>query len=224
MSLFKRGQVWWSYFYEDGIRHQYSTGTSNRRQAETIEGKLKEEVNSRRFQIARADPNMKFGELAALFMASGSVRPHHLYHLKFLLPFFADTPVLRVTKSLADEFRRWRHSGRTIKEATVNRDLSVLRHVLYWAVDEQLTPANPLARMRMARERRTRRQVLSVAEEQSLLPATKDHLYTMIIAALDTGMRRGEITSQRWKISISHASCCSSPAPKHPKESSGRFP
>ena len=32
-----------------------------------------------------------------------------------------------------------------------------------------------------------------------LLAAAKDHLRAMIIAALDTGMRRGEITSQRWE-------------------------
>jgi integrase len=199
VSLFKRGHVWWSYFYEDGIRHQYSTGASNRRQAETIQAKLKEEVNNRRFQIVQTDPEMKFGELAARFIASGSVRPHHLYHLKFLLPFFSETVALRVTKSLTDEFRRQRHSGKTIKEATINRDLSALRHILYWAVDEQLLAANPLARMKMARERRTRRQVLSVAEEQLLLGSAKDHLRAMIVAALDTGMRRGEITSQRWE-------------------------
>lgn len=48
----------------------------------------------------------------------------------------------------------------------------------------------------MARERRTRRQILSIAEEESLLGAAKGHLRLMIIAALDTGMRRGEITSQ----------------------------
>jgi hypothetical protein len=51
----------------------------------------------------------------------------------------------------------------------------------------------------MARERRIRRQVLSVAEEILLLAAAKDHLRAMIIAALDTGMRRGEITSQLWE-------------------------
>ena len=199
MSLFKRGNVWWSYFYEDGIRHQSSTGTSNRRQAETIEAKLKEEVTNQRFQIVKADPTMTFGDLAARFLASGSVRPHHIYHLKFLLPFFADTAVLRVTKSLADEFRRRRQAGKSTKDATVNRDLSVLRHILYWGVDEQLLLANPLARLKMARERRIRRQVLSVAEEILLLAAAKDHLRAMIIAALDTGMRRGEITSQRWE-------------------------
>jgi integrase len=143
---------------------------------------------------------MTFGELAARFIASGSVRPHHLYHLKFLLPFFSDAAVLRLTKAMADEFRCTRHARNpAIKDATVNRDLSVLRHVLYWAVDEQLIATNPLARLKMARERHTRRQVLSVAEEQLLLPVAKDHLYAMIIAALDTGMRRGEITSQRWE-------------------------
>jgi len=38
-----------------------------------------------------------------------------------------------------------------------------------------------------------------VAEEQLLLGSAKDHLRVMVIAALDTGMRRGEITSQRWE-------------------------
>ena len=198
MSLLKRGGVWWAYIYRDGVRHQQSTGTSNRKQAEKIEAKLKEEINNRRFQIAETDPYMRFRELAARFIASGSVRPHHIYHLKFLLPFFADLPVLRITKSMADEFRRQRMTRASIKDATVNRDLAVLRRVLYWGLDEQLLAANPLARMKMARERRTRRQILSIAEENLLLGVAKDHLYAMTLMALDTGMRRGEITSQSW--------------------------
>ena len=202
MSLFKRGNVWWSYFYVDGVRHQQSTETSNRRQAEAIEAKLKEEVNARRFQLVQADPHMKFGELAARFIASGIAHPHHLYHLKFLLPFFADVLVLRLTKPMTEEFRKKRKADRgdfPLKDATINRDLSVLRHILYWAVDERLLESNPLARLKMARERRTKRQVLSLAEEQLLLPAAVSHLRAMTIAALDTGMRRGEITHQRWE-------------------------
>src|ERR1700733_9845230 len=41
VSLFKRGNTWWVYLYQDGIRHQYSTGTGNRKQAEKIHDKLK---------------------------------------------------------------------------------------------------------------------------------------------------------------------------------------
>jgi integrase len=200
VSLLKRGNVYWSYFFLDGVRHQASTGTSNRRQAETIETKLKEEANARRFQVSQADPHTTFGEIAARFIASGIAHPHHLYHLKFLLPFFADTLVLRLTKPMAEEFRKARRLRNTsIKDATVNRDLSVLRHILYWAVDEQLIQSNPLARLKMARERRTRRAILSIAEEQLLLDAASPHLKLMAVAALDTGMRRGEITHQLWE-------------------------
>jgi integrase len=202
VSLFKRGNIWWVQIFQDGFRHQYSTGATTRKQAAKIEAKLKEEVNNQRFLIAEADPDMKFGELAARFIASGSARPHHLYHLPFLLSFFADIPVLRITKSLAEEFRRKRQGwkpNRPVKDATVNRDLSVLRRILYWGVDEQLLSTNPLARLKMVRERVTRRQVLSVAEEKLLLDAAKDHLYAMTVIALDTGMRRGEITHQTWE-------------------------
>jgi integrase len=196
----KRGNVWWVYLYRDGKRFQYSTGTGNRKRAEKIEDRLKKELNDRRFQLVEADPSMTFGELAARFIASGSVRPHHLYHLKFLLPYFSDFVVVRITKSLADEFRKARHAWNpAIKDATINRDLSVLRHVLYWAVDEQLLAVNPLARMKMVRERRIRRQILSLAEEELLLGVATGHLRTMLLIALDTGMRRGEITSQRWE-------------------------
>ena len=202
MSLLKRGNVWWAYYYLDGVRHQHSTGTNNRRQAEAIEAKLKKDANDQRFQLVDADPHMTFGELAARFVAAGATRPHHLYHLKFLLPYFADIPVLRLTKAMTEEFRRKRQAERPTrpcKDATVNRDLSVLRHILYWAVDERLLIANPIARLKMARERRTRRQVLSLEEEQKLLAAAPPHLQAMIIAALDTGMRRGEITGQLWE-------------------------
>lgn len=200
MSLMKRGNVWWSFVSHHGIRYQRSTGTSNRKRAERIEAKFKQELNDRRFQIVESDPTLTFGELAARFIAGGSVRPHHLYHLGILLPFFSEFPALRITKSLTEEFRKARHTrNQGIKDASINRDLSVLRHILYWAVDEQLLAANPLARLKMARERRTRRQVLSVSEEALLLGTAKDHLRAMIIIALDTGMRRGEITGQKWE-------------------------
>ena len=199
MSLWKRGNVWWAYFYVDGIRKQSSTGTSNRRQAEAVLQKMKAEANAARHQLVQMDPDLTYAALVARFIGSGIVRPHHIYHLKFLLPYFGGMQVLRLTKNMALEYRRFRMAGRSIKDATVNRDLSVLRHTLYWAVDEQLIAANPLARLRMARERRTKRQVLSFEEEQKILPEAPGHLRDMIIAALDTGMRRGEITGQLWE-------------------------
>jgi len=214
VSLYKRGGVYWSYLYRDGVRQSFSTGTGNRKEAQKIEDKRKQELNEARFQIVEYDPDITVGAIAAQFVASGSAHKHHLYHLRFVLGYFSDTPALRVTKATAEEFRKKRKLfNPKIKDATINRDLSVLRHLLYWAVDEQLLTANPLARLKMPPERRSRRQILSIAEENSLLDAAKGHLNIMVVTALDTGMRRGEITSQRWEdidfaqriISVTHS-------------------
>src|SRR5216684_1945345 len=97
MSLMKRGDVWWTYFYIDGLRHQHSTGTNNKRQAEMIEMRLKQEANARRFQVAEINPKLTFGELAARFIGSGDAKPHHLDRLKVLLPYFADAQITRIS-------------------------------------------------------------------------------------------------------------------------------
>src|SRR5205807_8941501 len=91
------------------------------------------------------------------------------------------------------------HKRKTLTETTVNRDIECLRHLLYWAVDEGWLAANPIARIRLERERRKKRPVLSLAEEALLLPAASPHLRDITIVALDTGMRRGEILHQTWE-------------------------
>ena len=86
-----------------------------------------------------------------------------------------------------------------LSETTINRDIEVIRHLLFWAVDEGFIPANPIARIRMVRERRKRRSVMPVAEETKLLLSCAIHLVAIVILALDTGMRRGELLHQCWE-------------------------
>ena len=199
MSLYKRGGVYHSYVWQNGVRHQKSTGTGNRQKAQLIDQRFKEELNLQRHHISQPVPQMRFSELAARFIAEGTPKPYHLDRLKLLLPFFGDTPIGGIHKGLVSEYRNRRHGARTVTDSTVNRDIEALRHMLYWAVDEGFLLSNPLARIRMERERRKPRPVLSVADEDKLLAASAPHLRKIIVAALDTGMRRGEILQQRWE-------------------------
>ena len=200
MAIMKRGNIWWIYYTRDGQRFQISSGTSNRREAEQIAERKKQEDNLRRHQVPNYSPRMTFGELAVRFVANAHVRPHHTDRLKVLLPYFTDIPIGRITKATAQEYRRCRHDEKpALTDTTINRDLEVARHLLAWAVDEGLLATNPLAGMRMVRERRRRRPVLSVEEEIQLLKSAADHLRPIIITALDAGMRRGEILNQRWE-------------------------
>jgi integrase len=201
VTLWKRGNVWWSIYFVDGIRRQESTGTSNKRLAREIEKKRRDEMAARKFGILeiQAAEDLTFGGLAARFLSGAEVRPHHVDRLTHLLPYFADIPVLRLNRGMAAEYRISRHREKNVSDATINRDLSVLRHILYWAVDQGILAANPMTRLRLARERRVRRPVMSVREELQMLKVAPVHLRRIIVVALDTGMRRGEILQQLWE-------------------------
>jgi integrase len=198
VTLFKRGNVYWSYVWEDGVRHARSTETSNRRLAEQIDQKHKEEVRLKSAQLPDLKPKMLFAELTGRFLAEGSPKEWHRDRLKALLPFFSTIEIGGITKGLVRRYREKRHAEKQLTETTVNRDIECLRHLLYWAVDEGILAANPIARIRLERERRKKKPVLSLTEEAQLLAASAPHLRAITIFALDTGMRRGEILTQTW--------------------------
>jgi integrase len=199
MTLWKRGNVWWAIFFMDGVRRQISTGTSNRRQAELLEQKFKHEANLRRHQVTPIDPNMTLEAVAAYFIANARPTEYHLGRLQNLLPFFGNKQLNRINRASVAEYRAYRHAKSRVGDATLNRDVAVIKHILYWAVDQGYLQANPLTRVPMLRERRTRRPVLSLDEEVLLLRACPEHLKRFVIAALDTGLRRGEISHQLWE-------------------------
>jgi integrase len=161
-----------------------------------LEREFREELNRRRHQIREASPDMTFADLAARFLADGSPRPYHLDRLKVLLPHFGECPIGHISKPLVRDYRKQRHAEKRLTETTLNRDVEVLRHLLYWALDEGFLTANPLARIRLVRGRRKPRPVMNVEEEAKVITAAAPHLSPIIIAALDAGMRRGELLTQ----------------------------
>jgi integrase len=200
VSLWKRGNVFWTYVYVKGKRHCRSTGTGNRRQAEIKDLEFKKELEEKARRPAELNPDMKFAQLVSVFLVDGGARPYHKERFKNLLPFFGEFPLFKIDRGLVHKYILARQSERRkIKDATINRDVSVLRHTLYWAMDQSFIERNPLARIKMLRERRTKRPVLTLAEEELLLPACQGHTREMVIAALDTGMRRGEVLNQLWE-------------------------
>lgn len=218
MSLYKRGKTYWSAIWIDGVRQLRSLETSNRRLAETIEQKLRDEMLARRFQLPELKPDMPFAELWARFLAEGDVKPHHVERSNYFLGFFAEMPIGQITKNDVVRYRKLRQEsarkkGRPLSETTLNRDVEVIRHLLFWAADEGFIPGNPIARIRMARERGKRHPVLSIPDELKLLAACSEHLAPIVATALDTGMRRGELLNQDWRdidfdrnvISVTHS-------------------
>ena len=199
MSLVIRNGIYESHITSDGVRYRRSTSTSNRRLADQIDRKFKDELTAQRNQLVQFNPYLTFGELAIKFIAEGLSKPWHLDRLKILLPYFSDTRLSQINKGTARQFRVARHKEKQLTDTTINRDLECLRHLLFWAMDEGLISSNPLSRMRLEQERKKKRPVLSLEEEMLLLPACAPHLAPIVTAALESGMRRSEILQQDWR-------------------------
>ena len=50
MTLWRRGRVYWTYVWVDGVRHAKSTRTRNVRQARQIDQQFKEELTLAHYQ------------------------------------------------------------------------------------------------------------------------------------------------------------------------------
>lgn len=85
--------------------------------------------------------------------------------------------------------------------ASVHRELALLRRIFNvceregWLIRTPFRSGDSL--ISQAKERKGTR-VLSQPEERRLIDKAPDHLKSVIICALDTGMRRGEILSLTW--------------------------
>jgi integrase len=122
--------------------------------------------------------------------------------------FGANTVLPLITAGRVADFKgrlraieKSRRGGR-LSAASVNRPLSLLRHLLRLAHEEwELLPDVP--RIKLEKEPQGRIRWLEPDEEARLLAACakskNKHLLAIVIVALETGLRKGELLGLKWK-------------------------
>ncbi len=101
---------------------------------------------------------------------------------------------------------------RPIKPATINRELTVLKTIFNKAILWGYADRNPMRGVRLFKEEFIPIKILSREERKKLLEASPDFLKPILVTALKTGMRHGEIRGLRWEevdlengiISVTH--------------------
>ncbi len=123
-------------------------------------------------------------------------------YANFWIDRIGDIKLSRLNRAKVVEIRDELAEGRS--PATVNRYLALLSHACTMAEREwEWMDLNPLRKVSHLTEPQGRVRYLSDGERDSLLRSAKvsphPHLYTIVLLALTSGARKGEILGLHWK-------------------------
>ena len=120
--------------------------------------------------------------------------------LNYWIGALGDKPIIDITPTDINEALSTLPTH--LKNATINRYVAAISVVFSYACREYDLPENPVRKIPSLPENNERIRFLSEAERTSLFKACRashwDKLYLIVLLAITTGARKGEITKLRW--------------------------
>ena len=223
MGLYKRkdSRFWWMGYTAKGEQRCESTKTSSKDLAKKIWKKREAEIALGRFQIGWPGERMTFAEVCEEFLHSHSStlspksQENHRIFGKHLRAYFGDRKLTEIDERAVVEYRNYRrrqplkwNPKRTVKGATVNRELACLHSIFQFALKRKYIGENPTSGVKHFNERNERplKRMLTVEDEHRILEAAPPHLRVAIVLLVQTGGRTySEGLSLRWdQVDLAH--------------------
>lgn len=200
MSLYLKKGNWYIDYYVHGRRKREMIGTS-KILAENVLRKRKVEIAENKYLDIRREHKIKFEELAQMYLDLYSKPNKKSYHsdadlVKTLGRFFNGKYVYEITPILVEKFKSERI--KEVSPATTNRALACLKCMFNRAIEWGKASTNPVSKVKLFRENNKRLRYLEKEEIAKLLARCNNHLKPIVIVALNTGMRKGEILNLKW--------------------------
>ncbi len=202
-GLYRRGQVYWvAYKASDGSICRESTGEKSREEAEYFLANRRKQVRDGEIIEARKRKNNKFAELAKDYLKwaerQKSFRDKRLL-VKQLVDRFGNLKVSDLNTKIIEQWQSVQLRGNM--PATVNRKLTVLKHMINKGTDWGMASEDTLKRVykvKQLKEENTRLRFLNIEECQTLIDCCAEHLKPIVTVALHTGMRLSAILNLKW--------------------------
>src|SRR5213080_158164 len=199
-TIYKRGNSWCVGFTMNGRRVRETVGPNKKIAERVLSLRMTQVLENRYFPPNRQLGRMPFKDFAQTYLEREgpllkSIRTERNRVLAWAREF-GNRPLGQITRTEIEAWRRERMSK--CRPATINRDLSRLRHMLNIAVEWELLEESPMKGMKFLRENNARTRYLSLEECQRLIASCiAPHIRALVTVALHSGMRLGEILNLR---------------------------
>lgn len=186
-------------YYVDGKRKR-EYGGKTKQDAEYLLSKRKTEIYEGKLDLQALNGKMLFRDFAESYLRKSKTYKRsykrEIVIVRHLVDFFENKSLGKITASDIENYRENRLAQ--VTKSSVNRESIVLRHMFNTAINLGKLMQNPMRNIKQYKVQEHNIRVLTKDEETRLLEASCEHLRPIIIAALHTGMRLGEILSLRW--------------------------
>ena len=204
-GIYKRGNVYWIRYAGLDSRISYESSYSKKFiVAQALLRSRKKNIDEGKEPLPiKKISNHTFKELAENYTEWARKQKSFdtkRYFIQNLVNEFGNIPIRRLTTMAVEQYQtKFLTNGKA--PATANRHLATLKHMLTKAVQWDMVVEETLKRVREVKflpENNQRLRYLSKEESNTLISNCSPHLKPIVITALNTGMRKGEVLSLRW--------------------------
>lgn len=175
----------------------------SKREAEAIAATLKADILRDPYGFGRKKPEVLFEDHAKEFLELYSKQNKRSWQrdeisLAHLTEFFKGKYLSEITPESIEKYRAKRKAD-GLSPATINRELACLKTLFNKAIEWEKAERNPAAKVKKFREPNTMERILTPDESDRLLNSASPVLRSVLLLALNTAMRSGEIKHLRWR-------------------------
>jgi integrase len=206
MGVYLRGKSFYLDFYYEGKRYTEKVGPVS-------ESVAKEKLTIKRAEVIRGEWKPKTVKISFekfkeqyLEYSLANKKPRtslrDITSLKPLQEFFGGKFISEISPFLIEKYKQKRKED-GVSPRTVNIEIACLRHMFNMAMKWGKAQKNPVHEVKLFKEPEGKDRILSPEEEARLIEVVRSsrkakHLEPVIITALQTGMRKGEVLGLKW--------------------------